>query len=194
MYLNQTRNGTEKAGKFYILETLLTNHRYCETSDPRDMIYALQGIAQKEKKPFTTHGHLLVADYTVPVETLYTRITRIMTQSNGDLRFLSHREGKRWRSISGLPSWVPDFSVKLLPDPLVLRGPNCNWCANGNLEWKTDSRHHDDPLLDVQGVYIGNVVARSDDSSGNEDWDGLWASACKVAQELFPYYALDPEP
>jgi hypothetical protein len=103
-YLNQIRNGTKKTGKFYTLEALLRNHQYYEASDPRDMIYALQGIAQKENKPFTTHGYLLVADYTVLVETLYTRVTRIMIQSNRDLGFLLHREGTRWRSINGVPS------------------------------------------------------------------------------------------
>lgn len=190
MYLNQTRNGTNLAGKFYKFEMLLKNHRYCEASDSRDIIYALLGISQKESKPFTTHGHLLMPDYTIPVETLYTRIARILIQSYGDLRFLPHREGRRWRYISGLPSWVPDYSAKLLPDPFALRGPNCNWCASGSLEWKIDNRHYDDPLLDVQGIFVGKVSARSDDPSGNKDWDGLWTSACKVAQGLYLYYGL----
>jgi hypothetical protein len=194
MYLNQTRTGTELAGKFYTLEVLLKNHRHCEASDPRDMIYALQGIARKDSKPFTSHGHLLVPDYSIPVKRLYTRTARIMLQSNGDLRFLSHREGKRWRSIETLPSWVPDYSVGLLPDPMVMRGPNCNWCAAGNLQWKVDSRHHDDPSLDVQGIFIGDVGAKSENPSGSEDDDRVWASVCEVAQGLLSYYSLDPEP
>jgi hypothetical protein len=46
-----------------------------------------------------------------------------------------------------------------------------------------DGRHHDDPLLDVQGVFIGNVVARSDDLYRNEDWDELWTGACKLLKD-----------
>ncbi|KAH8676496.1 heterokaryon incompatibility protein-domain-containing protein [Tricladium varicosporioides] len=194
MYLNQTRTGSEKAGKLYSLEALITNHRYCEATDPRDMIYALQGVANKNIRPFSTHGELMTPDYTVSVPTLYTTMARIMIRCYGDLRFLAHREGKKCGRRADLPSWVPDYSVKLFPDPLKMRGPNCNWCADGDLEWRLDDRRYDDPLLDTKGFLIGFVEAMSEEPAGDKDSDVLYTSYCNVALGLSTYYDLDPEP
>jgi hypothetical protein len=181
MALNQTRNGTQSAGELYTLESLLKFHGHCEASDPRDMIYALQGIARKDAKPFNSHGHLMAPDYTISVENLYARTARIMMQAYGDLRFLNPRNDKRWRQLSKLPSWVPDYSVKLMPDALAMRGPNCNWRANGTLEWKVDTRLLYDPLLDVQGILVGRIMDKSENNQENDHPGEVWGSFCKIA-------------
>jgi hypothetical protein len=185
---------TKRAGKSWTFESLLQNHRYCEASDARDMIYALQGLARQESKPFTTHKHLMAPDYTISVSSLYIRTARIMIQSFNDLRFLAHREPREQRGVIGLPSWVPDYSVPLKVDPLAKRGPNCNWCAGGNLTMKIDSRSLTDAFLDVHGCCIGTIEAISDDPTDNADWTGMWRSICEVTQGIEAYFTLDHEP
>jgi len=190
MYLCHIRLATEATGKSFTLSGLLRN-RFFEASDPRDRIYAVLGISRKEEKPFSTHGHLMMPDYSISVKSLYTKIMRILIQSYGDLRFLSEKECRRWRNESGLPSWVPDYSAVLIPDPLGRRS-KCNWCAHASWEWKMDSRQLEDPLLDVQGVKVGRISAMSNDPLECQDDDRFWASICNVAQGMHPYYKVLP--
>jgi hypothetical protein len=130
MYLVQTKKMVETAGRQYPLQQLLRFHRYCKASDPRDMIYALLGIARRDAKPFTTHIGLLNPDYRIPVQQLYTRTARCLLQSYGDLRFLCEKEPQARTRIDGLPSWVPDYSVHLQVDPITRRAPSCNWSGS----------------------------------------------------------------
>jgi hypothetical protein len=107
MYMEHIRT---KASHPSLFRYLLTAFRRSEASDPRDNIYALLGIAWKERPPFSTHSDVLVPDYTISARTLYIKTTRVMIQSYGDLRILSHVEDQTSRKMQDLPSWVPDFS------------------------------------------------------------------------------------
>jgi hypothetical protein len=152
------------------------------------------GVDLDSKNKFITHAHAMVPDYNVSVQTLYTRITRALLQSFGELKFLSHVEMRPTITvIEGLPSWVPYYSVPLVPDPLVNRGPNCNWCAASGLEWKPDTRGMDDRFLEVQGMYAGDVADVSECSFNNPDHYGFWASVCRVALGLLEYYCVSEE-
>jgi hypothetical protein len=92
MCLVQTKKMVETAGRQYPLQQLLRFHRYFKASEPRDMVYALLGIAQRDAKPFTTHIALLNPDYRIPIQQLFTRTARCLLQSYGDLRFLCEKE------------------------------------------------------------------------------------------------------
>lgn len=189
--LSTLRACRERVGQFNTFECLLVIHQGCEASDSRDMIFAVQNIARQGFKPFDTHGHLMVPDYTVKVQTLYTRTTRIMIQCYDDLRFLAHRELRKHKGVGSLPSWVPDYSVPLTPSPFIRRGPNCNWCAAASVGMQSNIRSYEVILLDVKGCFIGSIEARSDDPTNNTDWSGLWKSVCEVASGVAPYYSLD---
>jgi hypothetical protein len=178
---------------------LIEEHRACEATDPRDMIYALEGIARRDQFPFPTYADALSADYNIPPEILYTRVTRSMLKSMKNLRFIQYnREASFQRKISTLPSWVPDFSAKHTVDSLRKRirdrsGANLPWCANGTLQWSIDQRGIHDPLLDVQGLcIIGGVEAVAADFSTGE-LNSVWGSMCKVVSKLGPFYATDPD-
>jgi hypothetical protein len=194
MYLEQTKRGMAVAGKPWTLEQLLLNHRHCESSDPRDRIYAFLGMARKDRPPFTTHASFLIPDYRLPVQKVYTRVAKSFMQSYGDLRVLSHVQAQSLTQTEGLPSFVPDYSVRPFPDPLFLRSKNCNWCAAAGLEWKRDMRVIDDELLDVQGMMVGDIIEASEVSAAEGDaLDNYWTSVATIAAGVGDYYAVSQE-
>jgi Heterokaryon incompatibility protein (HET) len=186
MQLVRTREYARgELGKFR-LEDLLSTHRSCLATDPRDKIYSLLGISNFEKPPFTDplKAQHFVADYQLPVEILYTRVTRLLIESRGNLQMLRQRESNRERSLGTLPSWVPDFSVWLIPG--LLPGEKI-WCANGDWAWTPDGRKCDDNMLEVQGQCIGAIEACSIPPFEILQTP-LWGSIADVARGLPDYY------
>ncbi|KAH9206111.1 heterokaryon incompatibility protein-domain-containing protein [Leptodontidium sp. 2 PMI_412] len=186
MQLVRTREyALGELGKFR-LEDLLSTHRSCLATDPRDKIYSLLGISNFDKPPFSDpeKAQCLVADYQLPVEILYTRVMRLLTESRGDLKMLRNRESNRERSLINLPSWVPDFSVWLIPG--YLPGEKF-WRANGHWARTSDGRNYDDDKLEVQGQFLGVIEACS-----IPPFDVLqtpiWGSIAEVARGLPDYY------
>jgi len=186
MQLVKTRK-ISRIGAPYTLEQLLTTHRFCKSTDPRDKIYSVLGIAAKDRPPFLDahKAECLRVDYEIPVEMLYTKVARLLAESRLDLRILDQRESNRERFIMTLPSWVPDFSVRLLPSELC---GNHKFKASGDLKWQPDGRAYSDPLLNVQGYSLGVVEAHSRSPEGMLQTP-LWGSICEVACGLSDYYS-----
>jgi hypothetical protein len=184
MQLVKTRELSRGEVGRYRLENLLSTHRVCLATDPRDKIYSLLGILSSDKPPFTDpqKAQCLVADYQLPVEILYTRVVRLLIESRGDLRMLRQRESNRERSLKYLPSWVPDFSVWQIPPPL----PE-GWCANGDWAWTADGRKYDDGMLEVQGQFLGVIEAYSIPPFEILETP-LWGSIAEVAGGIPDYY------
>jgi hypothetical protein len=85
------------------------------------------GIARKNHRPFDTQPHLRDVDYeSMTTQRLFTRTAKSLLRAWEDLSFLSHKEGGFATSITGLPSWVPDYSVECMPDPLSRRSSTYN--------------------------------------------------------------------
>jgi heterokaryon incompatibility protein (HET) len=86
------------------LTWLLLHHRGCETSDPRDRVYALLGICGDAKaigvKP----------DYTVSPQQLYLDIFKKLVTTTASLDVICGSAGPGPKNFSNLPSWVPDWS------------------------------------------------------------------------------------
>jgi hypothetical protein len=83
---------------------LLRRTTYFDSTDKRDKIYALLGLATDES---TT---VIIPDYTITPQSLYTATTRhILLQQDGKtLTVLRYAGIGVSRSLEGLPSWVPD--------------------------------------------------------------------------------------
>jgi Heterokaryon incompatibility protein (HET) len=184
MYLNQTKTTAALAGKFYSFGQLLKNHRY-----------SMLGVSRKEGKPFTTHPEAVLPDYGLPVQTLYTRVTRVLLQSYEDLKFLSDIESRPMlTNVKGLPSWVPDYSAVLQPNPLSNRAPEANWNAERDLIWRPGTRALEDSLLDVQGIHVGTVVEVSLSMINlSVPVEVYWARICGVALGLNERYAVSQD-
>ena len=156
VYVETARSGMANYGHKALFRWLITVFRYCEASDPRDMIYAFLGIAWQERPPFTTHPKAIVPDYQKSVCEVYTKVAITMAQSYKDLRFLSHVQNASLTAIHSLPSWVPDYSVEPRPAPLSTRVQS--WKASGNLLWNHESGYQEPGLLNVTGFQLDGIT------------------------------------
>jgi len=78
-------------------------------TDPRDRVYSLLGLVLPERL-----SHLVV-DYTLPWESLYTKLSQEFYQSGRVFNILSFSGTQRQTAGITLPSWVVDWSL----DPMI---------------------------------------------------------------------------
>ena len=91
---------------------LLGANRDCETSDPRDKIYAFLAISND--------GQVIQADYEKPVAAVYTELATTFIKRDRRLDVLGY---SCLEHISfDLPSWVPNWSLKSIANRLCLAG------------------------------------------------------------------------
>jgi hypothetical protein len=187
IYLESTRTGISTYGHLALFRYLLQAHRYCNASDPRDMIYAFLGLGWRERKPFTTHPTAIVPDYKISVQELYTKVTKVFLQSYEDLKFLSHVQEPTLAVVKNLPSWVPDYSVELKPPPLSMRG-DCKWNAAGSFTWEADKGILNACTLDVQSVRLDTVIEVSITQAESVHADDNWSSVFRLVRNTGDYY------
>jgi hypothetical protein len=112
------------------LFSVLTRFRGVGASDPRDHVFAFLNLASQTKD--------LKADYRAKVQSVFLGTAK-MILTTGDLSILSHIQDPSETKISGLPSWVPDFSVPLGKVPFVDKDGQSLYSACGNasqnLKW-----------------------------------------------------------
>ena len=156
-----------------LLEVLDTNRRRV-SSDPRDKVYALIGLASRSchevAKPHESRRPLK-ANYHKCTSEAYLDVAWYILLSDSDLALLSRcevstgQEGlKNASSIEGLPSWVPDWSVLLVNDMLAAsRGKAGDWAAAGSLPWvpPPEPLLHG-PTLCVQGSRVGTICTAAE--------------------------------
>lgn len=122
LILEQIRREVVRDGAPSALPKLVSMFRDSKASDPRDKIYALLNLANKESPPFRKYPEALVADYTISTRELFIKVTRIFLKAYPNLRHLFLVEDGAFRQIHDLPSWVPDYTVPLRPLSLSYRG------------------------------------------------------------------------
>ncbi|RYN74344.1 hypothetical protein AA0120_g12431 [Alternaria tenuissima] len=172
------------------LRNLLDKHRFAESSDPRDKVYAFLGLANKSLSPFRTQPNALIPDYNLSVQEVYTETATVLMSSYKNLSWLSHVEDASQRQISNLPSWVPDLSVSLQPYPLRYRGP-AHWAAAGSRHWRPAVTNMRKGLLRVQGIQLDHIDQTSLLIDESEDPSAGWASIVNLALSLDSPY---PDP
>lgn len=89
------------------LEHLLGISYYLESTDPRDKIFALLGLALDEDESVAK----IAIDYDQPVADLYREVTGIIMTTRRSLKLLLLKVDSSLQQVKGLPSWVPDYSV-----------------------------------------------------------------------------------
>lgn len=84
--------------------------RGSESTDPRDKIYGILGIAVE----FEPSGQVVYKpDYGRSVAEVYTTATAFVIRSRGDLACLTLVCDSSLKNIKGLPSWCPDYSASV---------------------------------------------------------------------------------
>lgn len=109
LFMGTTRTSVLQGEQLRMNNLLQDTRKFCST-DPRDKIFALLGLATDIR---TADGRLLLhVNYATPVEQVYISMTNfLMYEEDSNLRVLSYCGDPDRRSRLNLPSWVPDFSL-----------------------------------------------------------------------------------
>ena len=145
------------------LERLLADSRYFGAKEAQDRVFAVLNIwkpkwdradAEEETASF-------IMKSSIPVE-VYERASIVAIRETKDLNFLSLVEDKKWRRLSGLPSWVPDFSAPPVWTPLAghprLAKSINRWDAAAGLTFERPAETNSYHLLPVKGLPIDEIV------------------------------------
>ncbi|KAI1080943.1 HET-domain-containing protein [Whalleya microplaca] len=166
---------------------MLWRFRDRRSSDPRDKVYAIMGLLG-EGAPNPLPG-VTPADYTVPVPTLFKRVTVDLIRDEWSLRPLIGLRGER-KSVPDLPSWVVDWTLP--PDGRVISrfwDHDRFWYDFTTdrglpmLDKEVLSSGGDDCVIRLNGVFFDRVLAASKpiETSEMDDvvkmWDALTAEA-----------------
>jgi len=107
------------------LHEMLRRHCACQATDPRDHIYSLLPAILEV---FGTTWKGPTADYSKPVTEIFEEFSRYLVMNGAGLELLYLNT--RSKSITPLPSWVPDFSAQTpqhfpeRPEVLQMRRPS----------------------------------------------------------------------
>ncbi|KAJ2893475.1 HET-domain-containing protein [Zalerion maritima] len=84
---------------------VLVRHQRCLATDPRDKVYAFAGLVVDKSKL------QLRVSYTDGIQSVYKDLAAALLRSHSDLDILSRPPSPIKSNLSGLPSWVPDWSI-----------------------------------------------------------------------------------
>ncbi|KAH6666430.1 heterokaryon incompatibility protein-domain-containing protein [Halenospora varia] len=159
------------------LTGLMQLFRYSSSTEPRDKIYALCGLIPKDGPEAQQNVQKIVPDYNKAIELVYTEAARYQMGWSNGLGFLGHVQDAAHTQIDDLPSWVPDYSVMLIPNSLSEPTVNHSasnpvgvspFFASGNLEFTTPILPQPSPNLSVRGI-LCDVIADTGDFGQSHD-------------------------
>ncbi|KAJ4318502.1 hypothetical protein N0V84_006828 [Fusarium piperis] len=137
---------------------LLHRWRSRYATDPRDKIYGLMGLLERDAFPSVP-----TSDYTVSTSTLYTRVALDMIRLTDSLEPLIGMRGDA-RVTPGLPSWVFDWAVldeARSPNWFPFYHRHDCFRADGDKTFKMEVSD-DERLLTLEGIYLDRVKHVSD--------------------------------
>ncbi|KAL9608794.1 MAG: hypothetical protein Q9167_006381 [Letrouitia subvulpina] len=141
------------------LWSLLTTLRNCVAQNPRDLIYAALGMVE----PAVT---TIVPDYTKSVAEVFTEAAWAIIDETKNLQIFYFCPDPSIRKVDDLPSWVPDWSARLQPEPL--RGePHgdgdgeiaSRWYPSGDHRWIRPKGPFGSRELVISAMHITTVEA-----------------------------------
>ena len=93
-------------------DKLLFDIRGCAATDPRDSVYSVLGMVQRFNRDSCS---LVQIDYSAPVSKVYTDTASLLLQNSPTLAHLSQVNDRAQCNTPNLPSWVPDYTIPMLP-------------------------------------------------------------------------------
>jgi len=153
-----TMPGRFAEGRYYqnslSLQELLSYGRELNATDKKDHVYAVLGLGKRRET-----GWGIVPDYHKGVTEVYVDAAWAILEDATNLDLLSHVEDSFYRTISDLPSWVPDWTTVLVPIPMHgYLSTNKRWNAAKMLQFKCATRLANSRLLSVTGIQIDSIV------------------------------------
>lgn len=108
--LEAGRNNQFAQGRDGLLYSLIRSRKHI-CSDSRDTVFSLIGIA-RVKSTYQPEHTLPAPNYAATVASTFHQTALHILETSSNLLLLAYAEGERFRKIDGLPSWVPDWSVR----------------------------------------------------------------------------------
>ncbi|KAL9026238.1 MAG: hypothetical protein Q9196_005063 [Gyalolechia fulgens] len=137
---------------------LLLQHRQCGSSDPRDKVFALCGLAND-----TGPNRLNIKpDYRRHKVEIFTDVAKSILLRSGDLDLLSVPRRSTASAEVDLPSWAPDWSLQHNQTSFSARDISGNrlFPFKASKDTKADPKFSvDDKLLSVKGMFIDHVTS-----------------------------------
>ena len=132
------------------LGIVLTSFSYSKEENPRDHIFAALGIVRPQ--PLCRD---IVPDYTKSVKDVFYEASCHIIRLRKDLYLWSGKTLITRRTMCGLPSWVPEWTMKTCEEAMEFASPKFSRCVLGNLAIQGESLFVDGHLLDeVDATFI----------------------------------------
>jgi hypothetical protein len=146
--LNEGRMRIQR-GELYNLEDAFILSINSEATDPRDFIWALRGVSERD-------GHQsLIPNYHVPPEEVFTSTARHIIVDKSELDLLCF--AKISDTVMEAPTWVPVWGGAVSRYPLFVSASEFH--AAGQTEAHVYSLDADPTLIIVQGCHVDTVIA-----------------------------------
>ncbi|KAL9008462.1 MAG: hypothetical protein Q9180_009503, partial [Flavoplaca navasiana] len=159
--------GSFSKGRPLDLTSLLINSKALECTDPRDRLYAIFGMTFA-----SGYGdELLKPDYNLSVVEVYIKVAVHILKSRRNLDLLCHichdcnipnRDKEKVVELSGLPSWVPDWSsmgsqASIQFENVRVGGPIYQ-ASLGEMSPNSYIFLEQDTVFQVEGVCLGKIL------------------------------------
>ena len=123
IYIAKSRTAGHRGSRDPRTEGFLSLYQTCDlilhhgrllfqASDPRDMVYAALGCSYRQIQEYVS------PNYAKSIAEVYTECSWAILRCIPNLWLMSAVEDASIRKTEHIPSWVPDFSVPLIPTPL----------------------------------------------------------------------------
>ena len=145
--------------KDYDFLALLQDMRDTDATDSRDKVFATLGLAERNCHWPSQDVNISppTPDYVKPVETVFLETACYILSVSRKLEILCYIQDRSRTRLERLPSWVPDWSTRLSPNPISGPSREHPWSASGSLEWKMPERVGPE-VLHVQGAFIDRII------------------------------------
>jgi hypothetical protein len=171
----QLREEEIKPFFYRVLQHLVQESRASNATLPQDKLFAPVALTLHLFSGLVEPDFFAI-NYRETVEEAYTRASGLIIQYTQSLSLLIQVEDKSFRQISGLPSWVPDFSAHFA-QPLDLL--HLSFACSAGLKIQCNPKIHH-RTLEVQGIPIDTIVQTgpSRKESSIEGRPSSWLDFC----------------
>jgi Heterokaryon incompatibility protein (HET) len=140
------------------LLSILFASRDAEATDPRDKVLSLIGMCSPMQKELLPH-----LDYSLSPEEIFLRAAIAEIAINRNLKILSHA-GLGSSKLTGLPSWVPDWSVPARVSVIDTPFPDHGYRAAGDTKAEFEFAGSGRRSLQLTGKHVDEVQSLAEET------------------------------
>jgi hypothetical protein len=184
------RESMQQGGQSMSFSRLLEVARATDCSDPRDKVFATQGLIAQGNGSRAR----IAPDYRRSILEVYTEAVRLWIQERRSLDILSWVVNEPYRRYPDLPTWVGEFeSVYRKDRNLSLNAPAA---TDGSCASLGGFSYQEQRQLSVQGVQVGHIEHVADLprwSDAGVSFDTIWTDYPRLDSETRTRVQLDAE-